>query len=125
MTRIVALAFAFAVVSVVAAATEAGASVAAPPRAITLLHHGRSFDLNVGRSVSVRLPNARRVWSTPRAAGGGAASIHPVNYVRDPGFVEWRVAATAPGRVTLTSLGRCDDCPLRVRRFRVTLVVRS
>jgi hypothetical protein len=112
--------------ALVVIAISAGAAAAAPaPRAITLAHHGKSFELGEGRSISLRLPNARRFWSTPRVGGGtGTVSIHPVNYIRDPGFVEWRLTAKAPGRLTLTSFGRCHDCTPRVRRFRVTLVVR-
>ncbi len=110
------------------AATGAGAAAAAPsatpaPQAVTLQHHGRAFELGVGRSVSVRLPSRRRLWSQPRAAGPGKVAISPVNYFRDPGFVEWRVTARAPGRVTLSSLGRCAECTPRVRGFRVTLVL--
>jgi hypothetical protein len=112
---------------VLGATAIGGASVAgaAPaPRAITLVHHGRSFELGAERSISLRLPNARRFWSTPRVGGGaGRVSIHPVDYIRDPGFVEWRLTAKAPGRLTLTSFGRCNDCRPIVRRFRVTLVV--
>jgi hypothetical protein len=116
-----------ALVTVAAAAAAEGASVTTPaPRAITLLHQGGTFELGARRSISLRLPNARRFWSTPRRGGGsGTVSIHPVNYVRDPGFVEWRLTAKAPGRLTLTSFGRCNGCTPLVRRFRVRLVVRD
>jgi hypothetical protein len=110
----------------IAAGAGSVAGAVPAPRSITLLHHGRTFELGAGRSVSLRLPNARRFWSTPRRGGGsGTVSIHPVNYVRDPGFVEWRLTAKAPGRLTLTSFGRCNDCTPTARRFRVTLVVRG
>jgi hypothetical protein len=124
MTRAVRAVGVVTVLVTIAAGAGSGAGAAPAPRAITLLHHGRTFELGAGRSISLRLPNARRFWSTPRRGGGsGTVSIHPVNYIRDPGFVEWSLTAKAPGRLTLTSFGRCNDCTPTVRRFRVTLVV--
>jgi hypothetical protein len=110
-----------AAVLVTTGAAPAGSPPA--PRAIKLVHHGRTFELAAGRAVSLRLPNAQRTWSKPRGAGTGAVAINAVNYYTDPGFVEWNVAARRPGRVTLTSLGRCAECAPSVRRFRVTLVI--
>jgi hypothetical protein len=116
------LAVALAAAAVV---TTGAAPTGAPPapRAIKLAHHGKTFELAVGRAVSVRLPSRERIWSKPRGSGTGAVALNAVNYYTDPGFVEWNVLARRPGRVTLTSLGRCSECTPRLRRFRVTLVV--
>jgi hypothetical protein len=121
-SRTAGLAVALAAVTGVTAGAATGGAPPAP-RAVTLLHHGRTFDLAVGRSVSVRLPNRRRLWTRPRVTGVGAATVVPVNYYIDPGYVEWNVKASRAGRVTLTSLGRCSECRPRVRTFRVTLVL--
>jgi hypothetical protein len=116
----------FAVVLAAAVLVTTGAAPAGSPpapRAIKLAHHGKTFELAVGRAVSVRLSNRERNWSKPRVTGTGAVGVNAVYYYTDPGFVEWNVAARRPGRVTLTSLGRCAKCTPSVRRFRVTLVI--
>lgn len=90
----------------------------APPDATSLVlteeDSGAQIALAVGQERALRLGNGWS-WSEP-VATGGAVTVSPVEYLVDPGYVEWSVAGTAPGSATVEVLGEpaCGDttvCP--------------
>jgi hypothetical protein len=85
------------------------------PAIVTQAQSGRTFRLARGREVSLRLAG-RWAWTEPRVNGPGL-ELTPVLYFRDPGFSEWRVAATGRGTFTIRSVGT------PARRFVVTIRV--
>jgi hypothetical protein len=99
-----------------------GVALAAPalpppaPAIVTQAQSGRTYRLASGREVSLRL-SGRWAWTEPRASARGL-ELTPVEYFRDPGFSEWRVAATGRGTYTICSVGTRG---LATRRFVVTI----
>jgi len=90
---------------------------------------GKTFTLRTGQNATLRLTE-RYHWTRPRISGAGVRLV-PVNYFRDPGFLEWQVRAgpAGTGRITATGYGEgggrgCDPGPCSPRLFRVTIVVR-
>lgn len=90
----------------------------APPDATSLVlteqDSGAEITLAVGQERALRLGGGWS-WSEP-VATGGAVTLSPVEYLVDPGYVEWSVAGTAPGSATVEVLGEpaCGDttvCP--------------
>lgn len=96
----------------------------APP-VLTDVDDGRSFGLDLGSEVSLQLDSAW-IWDEP-AVQGDAVVLTRVDYLTDPGFMEWIVTAQRAGDAVVTANGEpnCDDpsqCPSRVieLRFRVS-----
>jgi hypothetical protein len=86
------------------------------PAVLTQDDDGSAVSLAMGSEVSLRLDSAWS-WSEPDL-DGDAVVLTPVAYFDDPGFVEWVVTGTSPGRTTLRTEGApaCDDpaaCPPR------------
>ena len=95
------------------------------PSILTDEDDGRSVGLPLGTETSLRLDSAW-FWDEPTLAGD-AVELTRVDYLTDPGFMEWIVTARQPGDAVLTATGEpnCDDssqCPPRSIdiRFRVT-----
>jgi hypothetical protein len=96
------------------------------PKVITEDDSGATIMLPVGGETSLRL-SSDYVWGEP-AARGEVVTLTRVDYLRDPGFYEWLVTATAPGKTTIVASGEpacsgqegCDDTPAR---FQVTITV--
>lgn len=75
---------------------------------------GRRVGLGVGDEVALRLSN-EWAWEQPRVEGA-AIMLSPVDYLVDPGFVEWAVTGQEAGVAALTVEGEpaCPDeasCP--------------
>jgi len=89
---------------------------------------GKTFTLRSGQSATLRLTERYR-WTRPKVVGGMVRLV-AVNYVRDPGFLEWQVRAGSAGTGRLTAVGYgenrrgCDPGPCSPHLFRVTIVVR-
>lgn len=91
-----------------------GAEPTVVPDVLTQDDDGRQVTLQVGDEVPLRLDSAWS-WSEPRS-DGDVVTLSPVDYLVDPGFVEWLVGATSTGTATLTATGEpaCADtsvCP--------------
>ncbi len=85
---------------------------------------GRSVTLSVGEEVNLQLAGAW-LWSEP-AVDGDAVTVSPVDYLTDPGFVEWSIAGAKPGEAQLRTTGEpnCDDeeqCPATSVQITVTV----
>ena len=93
------------------AASPAAAVPARAPQVLTARHHLRTFRLERGREIELRLASGDRV-----EASGGSVTMGPIDFFVDPGYVAWQLRAAAPGRTQVA--GRAGG-----RRFRVTLVV--
>jgi hypothetical protein len=120
MTRITPFVAALAVACIAAVA----ASSASPPP-ITQRSTGQTFRIAKGATATLRLTNRWR-WSEPYTSSN-AVKLTPVEYLVDPGFREWTIDAQHRGRATIRAFGRptCTRCPLAIRRFAVTVVVRA
>ncbi|WP_380169262.1 hypothetical protein [Jannaschia sp. R86511] len=75
---------------------------------------GAQVALTVGEERTLRLGSAWS-WSEPVVAGD-AVVLTPVDYLVDPGYVEWLVSGAATGSATLEATGEpvCGDttvCP--------------
>jgi hypothetical protein len=102
-------------------------SSAPSPAAAVLTEHdrGRTVRLAIGAEVRLRLSNTY-TWTEPRVGTAGIRLV-PVDYLRDPGFREWVVSASAAGTVTITSSGtpNCAEgraCPNGPLEFSLTVV---
>jgi hypothetical protein len=76
------------------------------PQTITEADSGESFTLT--SETSLRLSGTYE-WSEPRVRGD-AVQLVRVDYVQDPGFVEWTVAPVQPGTATIAARGS-PACP--------------
>jgi len=89
---------------------------------------GKTFTLRTGQSATLRLTERYR-WTRPRVSGD-AVRLVPVNYFRDPGYLEWQIrgVTAGTGRITAVGCGQggrgCDPGPCSPRLLRVTIVVR-
>jgi hypothetical protein len=81
------------------------------PQVLTARHHLRTFRLARGRDVELRLPSGALLKSI-----GRSVSVTQIDFVVDPGYSAWHLAAVAPGRTVLTARAGAE-------RFRLTLVV--
>lgn len=90
---------------------------------ITQASSGKVFRIARGESATLRLSN-RWFWSEPTVSSS-RVELTPVEYLRDPGFREWKIDANRAGRVTIRSVGKpnCSSCANPTRSFVVTLVV--
>jgi len=96
---------------------------------VTLRDSGKTFTVRKGRELALRLNN-RYSWTGPRVRGT-AVRLTPVDYFRDPGYLEWTINARARGTARISATGYaesgtrgCDPGPCSPRLFRVTIVVR-
>jgi hypothetical protein len=101
-------------------AREQGAGMSPAPRTITEEHSGRSFALAPGSGTALRLPGEYE-WGEP-AVRGEAVRLARVDYLQDPGFSEWIVAAVRPGTATIAALGAPAGAG-RPLRFQVEIAV--
>jgi hypothetical protein len=97
--------------------------------AITTKDNGKTFTARMGGTLTLRLPGQAR-WLNPRVTGS-AIRLTQVNFLRDPGYRQWSVAALQPGtarisvvRYAESGTRRCDPGPCAPRLFRVTVLVR-
>jgi predicted secreted protein len=111
--------------SAVAAASASGTSTPV----VTLRDSGKTFTVRTGRELTLRLTERYR-WTGPRVRGN-AVRLTPVDYFRDPGYLEWSIDALAHGTARIAATGYaesgtrgCDPGPCSPRLFRVTIVVR-
>lgn len=107
-----------------------GTSTAQEPRrapaVITEADSGAAISLPVGGETSLRL-SSDWVWEEP-VVDGDAVQLAVVNYIQDPGFSEWVVAAVEPGEATITSSGTAacagqDGCADGPQDFQVRIMV--
>jgi predicted secreted protein len=100
----------------------AGLTVAAGANGsvLTVRDSGKTFKLRRGHELTLRLTE-RYAWTSPQVRGS-SIRLTPVEYIRDPGFQEWRITAAAAGTARVSAVGTCPSCP--TRRFRVVIVVR-
>lgn len=96
--------------------TAGSTAVDPAPAVLTQDDDGSAVSLAAGGEVALRLDSAWS-WGEP-ALDGDAVVLTPVDYFDDPGFVEWLVTGTSPGRTTLRAEGApaCGDpeaCPPR------------
>ena len=110
-------------------AVFATAALASTRPAITTRDNGKTFTVRRGGTLTLRLQERPR-WLNPRVSGT-AVRLTQVNFLRDPGYREWSVAARAAGTAKITavryaasSVPGCDPGPCAPRLFRVTIVVR-
>ncbi len=95
------------------------------PSVLTDKDDGRTVSFAVGEETSLRLDSAW-FWDEPLVQGD-AVELTRVDYLTDPGFMEWIVTAQRTGTAVVTASGEpnCDDvsqCPPRSIEisFRVT-----
>ena len=110
---------------------EPATTAAEPPpaeagEAITEADSGAAFALAPGAETNLQL-SSLYAWSDP-VVEGGAVELSPVDYLQDPGFVEWLVRAASAGTAAISALGEpaCegeDGCPDEALRFQVTITV--
>ena len=92
------------------------------PSVLTDEDDGRSVGLSLGSEISLQLDSAW-VWDEP-AVDGDAIALARVDYLMDPGFMEWIVTAQRQGIAVVTASGEpnCDDisqCPPRSVSFTI------
>lgn len=92
------------------------------PSVLTDEDDGRSVVLPLGSELSLRLDSAW-VWDEP-AVQDDAVALARVDYLVDPGFMEWIVTAQREGTaaVTVTGEPNCNDiskCPSRAISFTI------
>jgi hypothetical protein len=92
------------------------------PSVLTDEDDGRSVVLPLGSELSLQLDSAW-VWDEP-AVQGDAVALARVDYLVDPGFMEWIVTAQRAGTAVVTATGEpnCDDistCPSRAVSFTI------
>ena len=109
-------------------AVSTGAALASTSP-ITAKDTGKTFTVARGGTLTLRLPETPR-WLNPRVSGT-AIRLTQVNFIRDPGYRQWSVAARARGTATITAVhyaasgqSGCDPGPCAPRLFRVTILVR-
>jgi hypothetical protein len=103
--------------------TEGGGMSQSPepaPSVLTDGHDGRVVSLTLGAETSLRLDSAW-FWDEPNVQGD-AVVLTRVDYLTDPGFMEWIVTAQQPGTAMVTASGEpnCADvsqCPPRSIEF--------
>jgi hypothetical protein len=103
-----------------------GDAAGPPPDAINAADSGRTFTLALGAETSLRL-SSEYSWEEP-GLSGDAVELSPVDYLQDPGFIEWLVRAVRPGTAAVSSEGTpaCagqHGCPDEPVTFRVTIIV--
>jgi hypothetical protein len=103
VTRVVCV---FALLVVTGCGEESSRAGRPAPPTITEADSGESFTLM--SEASLRLSGTYE-WSEP-TVGGDAVQLVRVDYVQDPGFVEWTVAPVQPGTATIAALGT-PACP--------------
>lgn len=104
--------------------TEDGGMSQSPepaPELLTDADDGRVVSLALGTETPLQLDSAW-FWDEP-AVQGDAIMLTRVDYLTDPGFMEWIITAQHPGDAVLTATGEpnCDDvaqCPPRSIRIR-------
>ena len=101
-----------------------GVAASRPPLVLTEAETGSRVVVMRPRRVFIRLDHRWR-WSSPRTDGRSVV-LDRVKYETDPGYDEWLVRLTAPGKSSVTSAGtpNCTNCTRKPRRFQVTIVVR-
>jgi hypothetical protein len=97
------------------------------PDVIAETDDGTAFTLEVGADTLLRL-SSYYAWDEP-FVGGAAVQLDRVDYLQDPGFVEWVVNAVEPGIALITSAGEpqcpqgAEGCPDEPLDFQVRIVV--
>ncbi len=108
------------------ASTTASPTVEGGALVISSTDSEKTFTVQVGQTVSVRLGGSRR-WSTPVVNTG---ILQPLPPPMGPAAGIWNYRAAAPGQTTLISEGACLPNPggptcLSLVLFRVTIIVTS
>jgi hypothetical protein len=117
-----------AVAASLAAVSCAHATTA--PRVVTLRDSGKTLTVRKGAQLQLHLTERLR-WLPPRVRGT-AVRLTRIEFIRDPGYLAWSVAARSRGTAVVTAVGyeresaqrSCDPGPCGPHLFRVTLVVR-
>src|SRR5262249_38269002 len=88
---------------------------------ITMADGGKTFTLRTRQTATLRLTE-RYHWTRPKVTGN-AVKLAPVDYIRDPGFLEWQVRAASTGTARITAVGYgegrrgCDPGPCSPHLF--------
>ncbi|HET7128992.1 MAG TPA: hypothetical protein VFJ93_07955 [Gaiellaceae bacterium] len=101
----------------------------ATPRVVTLRDSGKTLTVRKGAELQLHLTERYR-WLSPRVRGS-AVRLTRIEFIRDPGYRAWSIAARARGTAVVTATGygesagrRCDPGPCAPHLFRVTFAVR-
>jgi len=86
-----------------------------PHRTLTQADSGRTVPMSRSGDVTLRLSHRWR-WTEPRLRGS-SIQLQRVDYIRDPGFDEWRIEPVRNGTTTITARG------VPGKRFRLTVRV--
>lgn len=87
---------------------------------LSLRDGGKTFTLRRGHELTLRLTE-RYTWDSPQLRGR-SLRLTPVEYLVDPGFLEWTITTRGRGTTRIAAVGTCDGCA--TRHFRITIVVR-
>jgi hypothetical protein len=105
------------------------AQAATAPKIVTLRNSGQKLAVHKGARLQLRLSERYR-WLPPRVRGA-SVRLTRIEFVRDPGYVAWSIAARGRGTAVVSTVGypkgdggSCDPGMCAVRLFRVTFVVR-
>lgn len=101
-----------------------GGAARPAPAVLTEADDGAVLELPVGQEVALRL-SSQWSWTSPQVDGGDL-DVVPVDHLVDPGYQEWSLSASTPGRVVLRADGTpaCgDDAACPARALTLTLAV--
>jgi hypothetical protein len=98
----------------------AGSAPGANGSTLSLRDEGKTFALRRGHDLTLRLTE-RYMWSALELRGT-SVRLTPVEYLVDPGFLEWTITTRARGTTLIAAVGTCAGCA--TRNFRVTIIVR-
>jgi hypothetical protein len=106
------------------------AQATSTPRLVTLRDSGKTLRVRKGAELQLRLPERLR-WLPPRVRGT-SVRLTRIEFIRDPGYLAWSVAARTHGTAVVTAVGyaresaqrTCDPGPCAPHLLRVTFVVR-
>jgi hypothetical protein len=105
------------------------ADATSTPRVVTLRDSGKTLTVRKGAQLQLHLTERIR-WLPPRIRGS-SVRLTRIEFIRDPGYRAWSIAARARGTAVVTAVGygesmqkSCDPGPCAPHLFRVTFVVR-
>ena len=110
-------------------AVISSAQATGTPQIVRLRDSGKTLIVRDGAELQLRLTERYR-WLAPRV-DGTSVSLTRIDFIRDPGYRAWSVAARTSGKTVVTAVGyrdragrTCDPGPCAPHLFRVTFVVR-
>lgn len=93
---------------------------------ITERDSGETLTFSMATHATLRLSTAY-TWQEPRVSST-AIALEPVQYFRDPGYVEWNIRVIKPGSAQISSAGTPNcrlgtPCPASSRQFEIRIDV--